>query len=443
MGPLSAVYDKVVKKHRRTGYPQRGVRQLRQRSAFLTRERRQIPARAREPVGWTPFVNSRTAALADDTRRVRTLIVESLRARGFPLHGVWSAAGLSKQQLRDLHRPAVEYRRAVAATTLGRKEDLLLSHIACGSEVNPERISPRLVEVHPGTVEELLVRYAAAHWSIPVSSGYGRRLRFVVKDEQNGKLMGVIGLGDPVFGLAARDQWVGWDREQRRRTLRFVMDAFLLGAVPPYSNLLCGKLVGLLVTSEDVQRLFARKYRNREALISGKLQSGTLAMMTTTSALGRSSVYNRLRYRGRLAWRSVGFTAGSGDFHFSDGIYEEIHRFANRWCEPTAKQTTWGTGFRNRRETIRAVLQEVGLPTRLQYHGVRREVFVAPLAENTREFLIGTDPHLRPYPQSAEALFDHFRHRWLLPRAARDRTWRDFGRESYRLWNHQLNGHWT
>ncbi len=383
----------------------------------------------------------RAAALAEDTIRVRTLIVDSLDALGFPLNGAHTTAGLSKQQVRDLHRPAVEHRRAARASTLGRKENLLLSHIANGGEVVPDRILPRLVEVHPGSTEELLVRYAAAHWSIPVSSGYGRRLRFVVRDGQNEKLMGVIGLGDPVFGLAARDQWVGWDLEQRKRTLRHVMDAFLLGAVPPYSNLLCGKLVALLAASEDVQQAFARKYKDRETLITGERQSGALAMLTTTSALGRSSVYNRLRYQGRLAWRSVGYTAGSGDFHFADEVYDEIRRFAISWCEPTAKQARWGKGFRNRRETIRAVLQKVGLPTRLQYHGVRREVFVAPLAENTRRFLTGTAPHLQTFAQSAEDLFDHFRHRWLLPRAARNQTWEDFRRESYLLWNHQVNGH--
>ena len=268
-----------------------------------------------------------------------------------------------------------------------------------------------------------------------MSSGYGRRLRFVVKDEYNGKLIGVIGLGDPVFALAPRDSWVGWDREQRRYRLRYVMDAFLLGAIPPYSNLLCGKLVALLAASDEVQEAFARKYRNRETWISGERQSGVLAMLTTTSALGRSSIYNRLRFDGRTVYKGVGYTRGSGDFHFANEIYDEILRFANRWCEPTAKQARWGTGFRNRRETIRRVLRAVGLPTQLQYHGIRRQVFVVPLAENTQQYLLSEDVRLRRFSQSTDALFGYFRSRWLLPRAGRDTTYRDFDKESYRLWN--------
>ena len=381
-----------------------------------------------------------SVSLEEDTLRLRGLIEESLRSQGFDPSGQTRNTHLSKERMRKLHRPAVEHRLAKVAGGLRRREDVLLSYIASGEEVNPERIRPCLVEVKPKTTEELLVRYAAAHWSIPVSSGYGRRLRFVVVDEQNGRLIGVIGLGDPVFGLAPRDAWVGWNHEQRRHRLRYVMDAFLLGAVPPYSKLLCGKLIALLAASDEVQEAFARKYNNRETWITRESQSGVLAMLTTVSALGRSSIYNRLRFEERKIYESVGYTKGSGDFHFANGIYDEIQSFANRWCQPTAKKGNWGTGFRNRRETIRKVLVTVGLPTSLQYHGIRREAFVVPLAENTRSYLRGEDLYLQRYEQSADELFDHFRSRWLLPRARRDKAYQGFDRESYRLWNQHVEG---
>ena len=372
---------------------------------------------------------------------MKGLIERSLHSQGFTLRtsGQNGDACLSKEDLRALHRPAVERRLTKVAPGLRRRESYLLSHIASGKEVIPEKIRPRLIEVKPNRIEELLVRYAAAHWSIPVSSGYGRRLRFVVLDEQNRKLIGVIGLGDPVFALAPRDSWVGWDHLQRRSHLRYVMDAFLLGAVPPYSNLLCGKLVALLAASDEVQQAFTRKYRNRQTRITGELQSGALAMLTTTSALGRSSIYNRLKFNRITVYKSVGYTSGSGDFHFANDIYDEIQRFAKHWCEPTAKQTNWGTGFRNRREIIRKVLGTVGLPADLQYHGIRREVFVIPLAENTRKYLLGEDMQLQGYARPVNALFEHFRNRWLLPRANRDTTYRDFDKESYRLWDTRVD----
>ena len=298
----------------------------------------------------------------------------------------------------------------------------------------PEELKPVLVEVQPRSDEELLFRYARLHWSIPVSAGYGRRLRFVVYDESNDKLIGIIGMGDPVFGLGPRDKWIGWDVAARKRRLKCVMDLFVLGAVPPYSQLLCGKLVALLATSAEVEEAFRRKYGGRKAYISGRTFDGRLALLTTTSALGRSSVYNRLRYRGRTVFESVGFTSGSGDFHFGNGFYGDLRELAAKHCQATAKHPSWGGGFRNRRELVRKTLPLLGLSTRLQYHGVQREIFAVPLAENARAFLRGEDSELEYHGRSANDLFAWFRKRWLLPRADRDQRYREFERESYRLW---------
>jgi hypothetical protein len=256
-----------------------------------------------------------------------------------------------------------------------------------------------------------------------------------VIDEHNGKLMGLFGLGDPVFNLAARDAWIGWDSEMRRQNLQHVMDAFVLGAVPPYSFLLCGKLVAMLAASNEVREAVERKYAHRRALIMRRALDGRIALITTTSALGRSSIYNRVKYADRILFHSVGFTQGSGDFHFSNGLYDTISSFAERYCEPTAKKDRWGGGFRNRREVVRKVLSKIGLSPEWIYHGVRREVYAVPLAANTRQFLRGEDKKLLYFDQPADDLFRWFRERWLLPRARRDFRYREFVPSSYRLWD--------
>ena len=330
---------------------------------------------------------------------------------------------------------AVHHRIEKGEKGLRRHEPRLLQRLADGSEIRPERITPRLVEVRPDSEDELLFRYASLHWSIPVSSGYGRRLRFLVTDEQNGKLIGLIGLGDPVFSLAGRDTWIGWDNEARRERLHDVMEAFVLGAVPPYSLLLCGKLVAMLAASNEVRDTFRRKYGRRQSVIRDRRLDGRLVLLTTTSALGRSSVYNRLRYDDRLLYRSVGFTRGSGEFHFSNGLYSAVSDYAARHCEPTAKQGKWGTGFRSRREVVKKCLAEVGLSTAWVYHGIRRELFVIPLARNTQQFLTGEHRSPLWFDQPAEALFGWFRERWLLPRAARDSRYLESTPAAYRLWD--------
>lgn len=369
--------------------------------------------------------------------RLRGRILRSLREQGFGICDgrLVPPDQCDKERVRALHAQAVRYQIERARQGLARHEDRLLTYIANGGEVDPERIRPRSVVVEPGSEDELLFRYVRLHWSIPVSAGYGRRLRFVIYDDANGKVMGVFGLGDPVFSLGARDRWIGWDKAARSDRLQHVMDLFVLGAVPPYSQLLCGKLVALLATSREVLEAFRCKYGGLSARISGKRHSGQLALLTTTSALGRSSLYNRLFFRGRLVYQSAGYTRGSGEFHFGNGIYRDLRALAEAHCEATAKNARWGSGFRNRRELLRKVLPLLGLSQELVYHGVQREVFAAPLAQNSLQFLRGEEEELQVYDYGIEELFGWFRERWLLPRAARDDRYRSFDRRSYRIWN--------
>lgn len=369
--------------------------------------------------------------------QLKRKIIRSLKKQGFRVQGtkLYPPGGTDKEKLRRLHAGALQHCIEASKKGLARHETKLLRRIAAGSEVVPERISPCLVEVLPDSEDELLFRYAKLHWSIPVSPGYGRRLRFLVVDLSNNKLIGLFGLGDPVFSLRARDRWVGWSEESRAQRLHHVMDAFVLGAVPPYSQLLCGKLIAMLMASDEVRRSFQRKYGAREGAIRRRTLDGRLAMITTTSALGRSSIYNRIKSRDRILFHSVGFTQGSGEFHFSNGLYSSISSYANQHCVPTAKQPLWGHGFRNRREVVRKVLRSVGLPADWLYHGVQREIFLVPLARNAREFLKGEHSKLQWFKQPAHDLCEWFKERWLLPRANWDKRYRDFEPCKYQLWN--------
>jgi hypothetical protein len=377
------------------------------------------------------------AASANNERdEVRELIERSLRQQGFRIKGnrVVLPSLIDKESARDLHQLSVAHRVEAARPRLARYESRLIERIASGNDLDPRQISPRLIEVDPDSEDELLFRYASLHWSIPTSSGYGRRLRFLVEDEQNGKLIGLFGLCDPVFSVAARDAWIGWDFQSRQRRLRHVMEAFILGAVPPYSMLLAGKLVAMLCSSDEVRNAFRRKYGQGKSLISENEADGRLALIATTSALGRSSIYSRVRFDNRLLMHSVGYTSGWGEFHFSNGAYSRLREFAERHCDKTAKNKSWGAGFRNRREVVRRVLAKIGLSDQYMNHGIRRELFVVPLAKNSREFLRGEHVRLLWYHQTVASLASYFRERWLLPRASRNTDYRLFRNQEYRLW---------
>lgn len=371
---------------------------------------------------------------------MRKDILRSLRRQGYVVRDgrVELPDDATKDDLRRLNRVACQKKLEVAFPRLGRYEDQLLRRLAAGSDVMPDKVAPKLIQVKRGTEDELLFRYICLHWSIPVSSGYGRRLRFLVVDESNGKLIGLFGLGDPVYSLRARDQWIGWDAKTKKQRLYHVMDAFVLGAVPPYNSLLCGKLVAMLTMAETVRKAFRNRYGGRETLISGEVRKPYLALITTTSALGRSSLYNRIRLEGRDYWHRIGTTDGWGEFHFSNGVYADIRAYADRWCEATAKREPWGDGFRNKREVIRKVLSRIGLSTDLGNHGIQREIYGAPLGYDALAFLRGAKERPRFFNVTEADIWDAFRNRWFLARAERCPEFRTFETESYRLWTPDL-----
>ena len=207
-----------------------------------------------------------------------------------------------------------------------------------------------------------------------------------------------------------------------------------MGAVPPYSFLLCGKLIALLTMSDEVRKAFRRKYEGRSSLIQKRKLSGQIALVTTISALGRSSLYNRLKFEGRLAFECVGHTQGFGEFHFSDGLYDSIMEFAKSNATATFRHEAWGKGFRNRREVIQNTLAKLGLPQSWRNHGIRREIYVSPLAKNTRAFLRGNDAELDYFFLSVDKLFEWFRNRWLIPRSKRDKRYKNWNPQEWELW---------
>jgi hypothetical protein len=384
--------------------------------------------------------NAHVDAEADQLRRE---VLEHLASMGIRVtsQGTIEPAPDDKDAVRTMHTGAVLDGRDRARGALEKHEDRYVARLADPASLDVAAIRPRLVPVVSGTDETRLWRWASLHWSVPTSAGYGRRLRYLVVDAaHDDALIGLIGLGDPVFALGARDAHIGWSRDDRGQHLHQIMDAFVLGAVPPYAGLLGGKLVALLATSKRVTDDYRDKYDGRKALISGKERHGPLAAVTTSSALGRSSLYNRLRSpdNARLAYEPVGFTNGSGDFHLHGDIYRRLHAFvASRvpMSESFRKAEWGGNAYRNRREVITRAFDLLGFDGRkMRRHGIRRQVYVAPLTHNYRELLTGA--HTRPLwanPSVSEAA-RWWVDRWALPRSQRVDHWRDFDPESWRIW---------
>jgi hypothetical protein len=377
-----------------------------------------------------------------DTTALREELFQHLRDQGFKLttSGLIVPVNEDKNSLRQLHQESVDAQRERARGALGHFDETFTRRLASGDEIDPSRIDPKLLILSPGRhPDAFLWRWCSLHWAIPVSSGYGRRLRALVIDAgHNNSVMGLIGLSDPVFALRVRDTEIGWSPETRKTRLANVMDAFVLGAVPPYADLLAGKLVASMLQSTQVRDAFRERYGHKTTLISGRDPDAELALVTTTSALGRSSVYNRVHRADKtLAMRSIGFTSGSGDFHLSGAIYEKLAALAASGTAEGVSQRheNWGTGFRNRREVIQRAMRLLSLdPNRMRVHGVRREVFLSEMANNSIEWLKNQESELDWRTLDQDDISSWWLQRWATPRAASATEWRNFDRSTWALY---------
>jgi hypothetical protein len=123
---------------------------------------------------------------------------------------------LDKEGVRQLHKPASRLEIAARQDWLRRYLPEYLSFFANGDEIVPERVTPTLVEV---TTEQQhhLFRVARLLWSIPFSQGFGRRLRFLIVDQANDKLIGLLALQSPPLSFPARDRLFHYPPGKRRK----------------------------------------------------------------------------------------------------------------------------------------------------------------------------------------------------------------------------------
>jgi hypothetical protein len=359
-------------------------------------------------------------------RRVRRHL-KSLGFKRSEEDGHLLVEGGGKDVIRALHLAQRNDKLKLNKEFIAQKLPELQKHFASGSEIDPARIKPELELIEAGTWQGDLFRLAALTWAVPVSNGFGRRLRYLVWDRHNDKLIGLIAIGDPVFNLSVRDKHIGWDVRARTQRLVNILDAYVLGAVPPYNMLLGGKLVASLIRTRDIYNDFTKVYGNLRGIISKKAKNARLLVVTTSSSLGRSSVYNRLKLEGVRYFADIGFTRGWGHFHIPDDLFFEMRNYLRELKHKYADKHRFGQGPNWRLRTTRAALTALGFKDDLLKHGIQREVFFCELATNARRMLrTGKGRANLSTLLTAEEVGALAVKRWMAPRAER--------RPEYKAW---------
>jgi hypothetical protein len=330
-----------------------------------------------------------------------------------------AAAKDDKDYLRALHGRAKQLQPGVPGERVRAAFQKHKAKFAIGRQIDPAKIHPSLKLAPQNTEWGDIFGVVRALWSMPYNKGYGRRLRFVVFDEYHEAVIGIIGLQSPPADLQCRDKLFKYPDNRKLELVNSTMDAYSVGAIPPYSYLLGGKLAAGLIATDAVREAYWAQYAGKKTEMESKLIRQPLAAVTTTSAFGRSSMYNRLKYKDRLLAEPIGHTLGFGTLHL-EHLYEDIRSY----LEMTGEYNNggFGTGPKARWQNITTALLRLGLGNGLLQHGVRREVFLYRLVEDLERGMSGGDFGI-PKRLSVQDYSDFWIGRWAAPRAQRYPHW--------------------
>jgi len=290
--------------------------------------------------------------------------------------------------------------------------DLAKKNLAQGKDTLKSEISP-LIEICKTQKQHDLFRIFRYYWSSPYSEYVGRRIRLLIRDEgiDSSPIIGIAALGSSIIHIPDRDKWIGWDKEIRTNNIVYTMDAYVLGALPPYNYLLGGKLVSYILASNEITEIYKEKYKDKTTIIRGR-KADDLVCIFTTSLYGNSSQYNRLRFKNRLLYIPIGYTSGYGTLHISNETFLAMQQLL---VEKGIMITNrFGDGPNWRMRFIRTALDIIRFDSDiLLRHSFKRGIYAVPLTKNFRSFLLGKSDRPIYYNLPMRTLVKFWRERWL------------------------------
>jgi len=290
--------------------------------------------------------------------------------------------------------------------------DIAKKNLAEGKDILKSKILPR-IEICKTQQQHDIFRIFRYYWSSPYSEYVGRRIRMLIRDDgiNSSPLIGICAIGSSIIHIPERDKWIGWDKETRTNNIIYIMDAYVLGALPPYNYLLGGKLISYILTSNEVRKIYEEKYKNSKTIIK-KRKVNTLVCIFTTSLYGNSSQYNRLKFKNRLLYIPIGNTSGYGTLHISNETFSAMHKLL---VEKDIMLTNrFGDGPNWRMRIIRTASDMIGFDSNiLLCHSFKRGIYAIPLAKNFRSYLLGKSHKPIFYNLPMHSLVNFWKERWL------------------------------
>ncbi|MCX8081668.1 MAG: DUF4338 domain-containing protein [Bacteroidia bacterium] len=351
-------------------------------------------------------------------QRVKLLILRDLLNLGWDIKFSKKKIEVTPPELYD--KETIRQAMSIKRNEIINKNRIWIDHhiefarqnLASGYQVLNSEIDP-IIEVCKTKKQMDLFRIFRYYWSSPYSDYVGRRIKFIFRDGAlpNKPVIGIAALGSPIIHIPERDEFIGWDRNTRTKNLIYTMDAYVIGALPPYNYLLGGKLISLLLASNEIREIYQEKYKEKVTIIDKKI-ANSLVGIFTTSLYGKSSQYNRLKYKGNFIYHHIGYTKGYGTLHLSKETIQEMVNFLK--SKNIKVNHRFGDGPSWVMRVIAAAGELAGFDADfLLKHSFRRSIYFVPLAVNYREVLNGDIKRPIYYNYPKKELVKFWKERWL------------------------------
>ena len=213
-----------------------------------------------------------------------------------------------------------------------------------------------------------------------------------------------------------------------------MMEIIVCGSIPPYNELLGGKLVSILACSPVVIRDYTQRYSDQTSEIASRMKGekvvrdSRLVFLGTTSLYATgSSQYNRIKVPlwdgGMLEYRKMGITEGFGTVFFSRETTNLFSKILVLQDGGRRINHVFGEGTSPRFRMISRGLSAIGIRAgAFLRHYSPRIVYSIDLARNTKEYLMGLDSEIdygldisdnNAVNERTQYLIDYWYTRWL------------------------------
>ena len=193
-------------------------------------------------------------------QKLKNKIIKVLIEQGFKINPHLRPSGYSKRTYRRIQQSAKLEQIFLHRNFLVESMGKIKEYCRDGKEIIPEKISLELKEVLSGSLEETLFKWwNLIWWSIPYQRSYGRQMRFILWDTTHNAPFGLICLQSPVLKMSVRDNYLGLPKNELDIWVNKSMNAQRVGALPPYNELLGGKMVALSLTSNEIRETYKKK----------------------------------------------------------------------------------------------------------------------------------------------------------------------------------------